>query len=74
VARLLPAGVPITAVVDGTLFKRSGKKLLVLPRDHLVSGADCEVPYSTDATRAANIEALRHSGVSSATKSDGDAL
>ncbi|MEU6174604.1 amidohydrolase family protein [Streptantibioticus parmotrematis] len=35
----------------------------MVPRDHLVYGADCGVPCSTEATMAANIEALRHSGV-----------
>ncbi|WP_235217294.1 amidohydrolase family protein [Streptomyces noursei] len=37
--------------------------LTMVPRDHLVYGADCGVPCSTDATMAANIEALRHSEV-----------
>ncbi len=46
----------------------------MLPRGHLVSGADCEVPYGTDAPMAANIEALRHCGVLIGDEADGDAL
>ncbi|WNE98777.1 amidohydrolase family protein [Streptomyces luomodiensis] len=44
--------------------------LTMVPRDHLVYGADCGVPCSTDATMAANIEALRHSGVLTGDEAD----
>jgi hypothetical protein len=34
VARLLPAGSPLTVAVDDTLFKRSGKKVFGVARHH----------------------------------------
>jgi predicted TIM-barrel fold metal-dependent hydrolase len=37
--------------------------LTMVPRDHLVYGADCGAPCSTDATMTANIEALHDSTV-----------